>query len=277
MYNPQSGSEFIELQNSSDAPVPLYDPERPLHTWRLGGVSYQFPAGIIIPAQGKLLVTPLAPTAVCTTLGVAPGLQVIGPYPVNLTDDGQLITLEKPGLADGNGQIPYIIVDGVEYDDVPPWPFEPDGTGPALARTVPTAYGNDPATWLAGDGSLETTANGVSSGAGVSLCSFEVFVENGQLQVQWMAAQEENVNGYYLWRSVDGQRASAERITPDLVPVQQLLESRTRYSVADVSGQIGAPYIYWLQAVHTDGTEVDVAFTTPRQTVYQMYLPQIGR
>lgn len=277
MYNPQSGIEFIELQNSSDAPVPLYDPERPLNTWRLGGVIYQFPSGITIPAQGKLLVTPLSPTTVCTTVGVAPGTQVIGPYPVNLADDGQLVALEKPSAPDSTGQVHYIIVDAIEYDDVPPWPFEPDGTGPALARTASTAYGNDPANWLAGDGSLQTAANGANSVAGVGLCSFEVFVENGQLQVHWMTAQEENVSGYYLWRSTDGQRASAERITPDLVPVQQLLESRASYAVADISGQIGTPYFYWLQAVHTDGAEIDVAFTTPRQPVYQVYLPEVGR
>ncbi|MFO1491231.1 MAG: hypothetical protein U1F87_10030 [Kiritimatiellia bacterium] len=40
-------------------------------------------------------------------------------------------------------------VEKVEYDDVAPWPAEADGLGPALERLVDTAYGNDPANWMA--------------------------------------------------------------------------------------------------------------------------------
>lgn len=92
-----------------------------------------------------------------------------------------------------------------------------------------------------------------------------------------MTAQEENVSSYYLWRSTDGQRATAERITPDLVPVQQLVESRTSYAVADVSGQIGTPYIYWLQGGTHRRHRDRRGFYDAAPAVYQVYLPEVGR
>lgn len=136
MYHPQSGDEFIELQNLSDAPVPLYDPAQPFNTWQINGPVYQFPAGVTIPAHGKLLVSAVSPITVCLTQEVATGLQVVGPYGLALSDNGQSLSLAKPSPVTANHRLAYITIDTVEYADLPPWPFEPDGTGPLLQRSA---------------------------------------------------------------------------------------------------------------------------------------------
>ncbi|HXI54350.1 MAG TPA: lamin tail domain-containing protein, partial [Candidatus Saccharimonadales bacterium] len=65
MYHPpdlpgavdDSQNEYVELQNITGSPVALYDPGAPSHTWRLrGGVDYEFPSGLTLPAGGTLLV-----------------------------------------------------------------------------------------------------------------------------------------------------------------------------------------------------------------------------
>ena len=40
-------------------------------------------------------------------------------------------------------------MDEVRYSNTAPWPSAADGIGPSLQRRVETAYGNDPANWVA--------------------------------------------------------------------------------------------------------------------------------
>jgi hypothetical protein len=47
-------------------------------------------------------------------------------------------------------QVPYILVERVKYSDELPWPAAADGFGQVLQRVSVSAYGNDPANWLAG-------------------------------------------------------------------------------------------------------------------------------
>ncbi len=277
MYHPPSGDEFIELQNLSDAPVPLYDPAQPFDTWQLSGAVYQFPAGVTIPAQGKLLISAVSPITVCLSQGVAAGVQVVGPYGLPLADDGQSLSLAKPTRIMPNKRLAYITVDTVEYDDLPPWPFEPDGTGPLLQRRVPDAYGNDPANWQTGQIDNNEEANATT--ANVTLCAFEVRLSSAgdQREVRWVATQAPDVVGYNVWRSADGQRANAELLTPTAVPVPSEREHNAGYRVMDSSGNPTTQYMYWLQAVNADGSTVDIAFTTPSQIIQQTYLPVVGR
>jgi len=278
MYHPQTGDEFVELTNITAAPVSLYDPEQPFNTWLLTGVIYQFPSGITVPPTGKILVTRGSPVALCANNTVPVGVQVVGPYPLDLADDGQTISLGKTSKPDPTGQIVYIDVDTVTYGDRSPWPFEPDGTGPALERITPTAYGNDPINWQMGSLLNEVSANRAATPV-VQLCAFDVFVDevSGRREVQWALTNEENVSGYYIWRSADAQRANAEQITPELVPVANVRTSVTSYTVLDLNGDPTTRYMYWLQAVSPDGATADIAFTTPRQPIHQSYLPLIGR
>ncbi|MBI4327028.1 MAG: lamin tail domain-containing protein, partial [Chloroflexi bacterium] len=53
---PPGGDEFIELKNTSNDAIKLYDPAHPTNTWKLNGAAFSFPTNTQIPAHGLLLV-----------------------------------------------------------------------------------------------------------------------------------------------------------------------------------------------------------------------------
>jgi len=155
--------EFIELFNITGSTVPLYDPLYPTNTWHVrGGVTFDFPTDVSLAADEFLLVVSFDPNTDATSLAgfraaynVSPSVRLYGPYGGKLDNGGEEIHLNKPGapVSAGqinSGQVPYILVDSVKYNDKAPWPVGADGTGLSLQRFSPTGYGNDPTNWLAG-------------------------------------------------------------------------------------------------------------------------------
>jgi hypothetical protein len=160
--NDNVADEFIELRNITGAPVPLYDPAYPTNTWRfLDGVTFVFPQGVVIPANGEFLVVsfdpanaPAALAAFRSKYNIDPGVPVFGPYGGRLDNGGESLELYKPdppqsGSVADAGFVPYILVDRVSYSDVAPWPIAADGGGSSLQRVSPDEYGNDPINWVA--------------------------------------------------------------------------------------------------------------------------------
>jgi hypothetical protein len=154
MYHPLNDTdEFIELYNNSGAAVLLYDSAHPANTWKLaGGLDFVFPAGLSIPAYGYLLVVNTDAVAFRTRYGVPAGVQIIGSYTGLLDNAGDNVKLYKPGDPDPLPpyEVPYYLVDRVEYNNTAPWPTSPNGLGPSLERLSLTAYGNDVVNWYAG-------------------------------------------------------------------------------------------------------------------------------
>ncbi|HUS34933.1 MAG TPA: lamin tail domain-containing protein [Verrucomicrobiae bacterium] len=166
-YNPLSldGSdnredEFIELYNFSSAPVPLYDTNNPANHWRLqNGVSFVFPGGRTIPANGYVLVISFDPAE--DPIGVAnfrarwripANVPIFGPFKGDLNNNGDSLELYKPDPPQlpphpDAGFVPYIRVDKVNYLDNTPWPSTTDGTGFSLQRRNARAFGNEPLNW----------------------------------------------------------------------------------------------------------------------------------
>ena len=67
----------------------------------------------------------------------------IGDFGFGLSGGGELLR-----LFDSNGQL----VDKVEYNDIAPWPTEPDGTGPTLELMHPSLENDMAANWAASNG-----------------------------------------------------------------------------------------------------------------------------
>ena len=67
----------------------------------------------------------------------------IGNFGFGLSGGGELLR-----LFDSNGQL----VDKVEYNDIAPWPTEPDGTGPTLALINPFLENDMSSNWAASNG-----------------------------------------------------------------------------------------------------------------------------
>jgi len=149
MYNPAAGgSEFIELRNITSSPVALYDPANPANTWRFTkGVTFDFPPNLTLSDRGFVVIIPSSvdPDVFRAAYHV-PAETPIFQYTGALDNGGETITLSRPDTPD-NGNVPYIPVDRVTYDDAAPWPTEPDGSGPSLERLSGPTYANDPLLW----------------------------------------------------------------------------------------------------------------------------------
>jgi hypothetical protein len=138
---PVGGDEFIELVNTSAAPVSLLD-------WEFAtGITYVF--GNVTLAPGELLVltnvTPAQFAANPHNATIPAGVKVLGPYAGSLDNTGENVELFRPGE-----NATLYLADRVEYNDVAPWPTLADGTGPSLSKTSSSAYGNDPINWANG-------------------------------------------------------------------------------------------------------------------------------
>jgi hypothetical protein len=170
MYHPADGQEeYLELYNPTASPVALTE-QLPLggtRGWILDdGIRYEFPAATPpLPAGGRILIVGFDPydtnlrEAFETAYGIGnltPGVNLFGPWSGNLSNGGERLSLEKPQDSDDPLNplaVSWVIIDECIYDDFWPWPVEPDGNGPALQRisSAPTASGNDPANWQAGN------------------------------------------------------------------------------------------------------------------------------
>ncbi len=163
MYHPvdnadgsdNSLDEYVELTNISGASVALADATIATNTWRVsGGVDFAFPPGRSLAAGESLLLVNFDPAeasrlaAFRARFAVGAAVAVLGPYSGKLNNDGDDVELKKPTTPLPSG-VPYVLVDKVGYEDALPWPAGADGTGLSLQRRVASAYGNDPANWVA--------------------------------------------------------------------------------------------------------------------------------
>ncbi len=152
-YHPSDSNafEFIELHNTADTSVPLYDVSYPSNTWRLrGAVRFSMPTGVVMAAGETLLVAPTNAAAFTNMYTVPSGTRVLSPYEGMLNNAGERLSLKRPGDPDPvTGDIPWIPVEWVDYDSKAPWPTEPDGGGSSLLRVELLAYANDGVSWAA--------------------------------------------------------------------------------------------------------------------------------
>ncbi len=155
LYWPAAGGdEFVELQNTSTGPVPLFDPIHPAHTWRIDGIGFSFPAGVTLAPGQIILVVPTDPAAFRTKYSVPFSTAIFGPAPGSLRNEGEKITLQKPGTPwqDGGGftVVPWVDMDQVTYSPAAPWPSAAGGpNGISLERLNAHAFGDDVANWRA--------------------------------------------------------------------------------------------------------------------------------
>jgi hypothetical protein len=188
-YHPASGGdEFIELKSITNGVLKLYDPLFPTNTWRLNGVGFDFPQGVEIAPYGLLVLVGIDPATFVSKYNVPSGVQVFGPYPGTLQDNGETLAVQFPDHPDvdtntGAIFIPYVDVDVVRYQDTAPWPASANGFGPSLERLSATAYGNDPINWHASPGA---PSPGTESEAPLQFNS--LVLSGGVLQISFDAA-----------------------------------------------------------------------------------------
>lgn len=251
-YQPAGGSvEFIELQNLTAESVPLFDPQNPTNTWRLAGVDFQFPNGVVIPAGGLLVVSAGDPIWFRQRHGIPLSVPVLGPWAGSLQDLGERIELLRPDAPDLEtnqlGQVrvrvPYLTVDTVRYGPNAPWPAAAAGQGHSLERRLPASSGDDPAQWVASPGAplpgLTADSNRpprVDAGPDQEFPAVTQFPQSVLLEGSGLDDGKPNGGLTYLWAQVGGPgpvviETPDQRTTSVRLPGQGTY--RLRLSVSD--------------------------------------------
>ncbi|MCX7819009.1 MAG: lamin tail domain-containing protein [Kiritimatiellae bacterium] len=154
MYHPITEDdldEFIELHNWSDQPVNVGG-------WRIrGGISFNIPTGIVIPAGGHLVIAADAARLRqrCSWLNTT---NCVGNFAGRLSDRTDTIRLQMPEdliATNAAGQWTtnrvYVMVNEVTYWDGGQWGRWSDGGGSSLELTDPRADNRRPAAWADSD------------------------------------------------------------------------------------------------------------------------------
>jgi hypothetical protein len=104
--------------------------------------------------------------------------------------------------------------------------------------------------------------------------------------VEWSTANEENVQGFHLWRSETDDRSHAVQITSEMIDAQGTFLYGAEYIVIDGPLQSDTQYYYWLQEIETTGKATEFGPATGRtpalpgdepDTHHQIYLPFLNR
>ena len=157
MYHPiteNDDDQFIELHNRSASPVNLGG-------WTLSdGVSYTFPNGTSIAANGYLVVANQRARFLTNYPTVNPAI-VFGAFGGNLSGRGERVALRKPdSLLSTNGNVVAtnffsIVVNEVTYRDGGRWGQWSDGGGSSLELIDPRANNRLAANWADSDESAK--------------------------------------------------------------------------------------------------------------------------
>jgi hypothetical protein len=152
----ESDLEFVEIHNPTSETVDFGN-------WRLrGGVDFDFAAGTTLAPGQTLVVIPFDPSnpanatrlaALRTQYGFEDGVMMVGGYQGQLSNNGERVQLQRPGIPPENDptSIPRLLEDEVIYDDLAPWPADADGRGPSLQRHDLSGWGNAASSWSSGN------------------------------------------------------------------------------------------------------------------------------
>jgi hypothetical protein len=130
-------------------------------------------------------------------------------------------------------------------------------------------------TLVPGENTLTVFA-GVVSTTAIRLERFTTTWEGTTIAVRWTTGAELNTWGFHLYRSADGNRASAVRVTPNIILGRGNGSSGASYSWVDTSVEAGVRYTYWLQEVELNGTIAEYGPSTAFISgvpQYKVYLP----
>ena len=156
----ESDFEFVEIVNVHSSAVALRDLENRNVGWRIqGGIRFDFPAEWVLKPGESLLITPFDPNAERKQLaafrkhwGISHSVKVAGPFRGRLENSGDSILLERPDSqlspeANQAGEIPFALVDFVDYLVSDPWPM-PASANESLQRIENNQFGSEPFNWL---------------------------------------------------------------------------------------------------------------------------------
>ena len=245
--NSFAAGDWVELHNPGGVAVDIsgwtFRDEREDHRYRL-------PEGTVLAAGGFAVICQdsSAMRAAFSSAG-----DCLGSFGFGLSGEG-----ERIALLDSFGRL----VDAVHYDDRPPWPREPDGTGPTLSLRNPGADNDRAESWAAsdGNGTPGTTNRFADREPGVDIADFDATGAAGAILLSWRTRFEIDNRGFEVYRFAEHEeRASRVRSFTDddagLLGRSHSTRSR-QYAWADKAVEPGIKYSYFLAHITTSGKEV---------------------
>ncbi|MBK9711649.1 MAG: DUF11 domain-containing protein [Kouleothrix sp.] len=149
--------------------------------------------------------------------------------------------------------------------------------GTVESEEAPPLWTDDPSTPAIGD----PTDIGVAHPTAIVLVSFTATRENHSVVVRWATGAELNTWGFHLYRSPDGVRAHATRVTPQIILGVGRGQGGASYSWADANVEDAATYSYWLSEIELGGATNEYGpATTPPQPAsgtYRLLVPLMLR
>jgi hypothetical protein len=132
---------------------------------------------------------------------------------------------------------------------------------------------NNPGTSAPGD----PTIIAIDNPTAIALAGFTATRQGDQVLVRWVTTAEINTWGFQLYRSADGKRASALRVTPALIPARGRGQGGASYSWADRDIEDGLTYTYWLVETEISGATNEYGPATanpdPAGMTFRLFLP----
>ena len=228
---------------------------------------------VLAPGERVVLVSNLG--AFDERYGVeANAIAVAGEYTGSLDNGGERVRLRRADTPEVTGHIPYVRIDHVRYNDLEPWPLEPDGGGSSLNRLLPADYGNDVANW--GASSRGGSPGGVNLARDTTppLAPQDLTAEAitiSRIDLSWDAAVEPEtfVDHYILYRDGEELTRTSETawIDTGLLQTQQY-----NYEVSAVNNDgfegarsqpvVAKPRLGLVSAHSVDPSRVVVTFTS---------------
>ncbi|MFV9504440.1 MAG: SdrD B-like domain-containing protein [Oscillochloridaceae bacterium umkhey_bin13] len=144
----------------------------------------------------------------------------------------------------------------------------------------------DPITGLSGISTLSpgdrdlTIWAGLINPTAISLSSFTGEQTSQGVVLRWSTGYELDTLGFHLWRSSDGTRANAVRITPDLIRAQGGTSLGASYQWLDREAGPGGRYSYWLEELDFAGRSTEYGPISPRaqlNATTRIFIPLVRR
>jgi uncharacterized repeat protein (TIGR01451 family) len=145
--------------------------------------------------------------------------------------------------------------------------------GTVTSNELPPVPTDDPTTPQPGDPTATIIPPGQTA---ISLASFTAVRRASGIAVNWVTTAEINTWGFHVYRSADGSRASAVRVTQAIIPGQGRGQGGAAYTWVDTDAQPGLTYSYWLQEVELNGTTHEYGPATAGGSVaaqHSVFLP----
>jgi uncharacterized repeat protein (TIGR01451 family) len=150
--------------------------------------------------------------------------------------------------------------------------------GTVTSAQLPPASTDDPNSAAIGDATKTIIS---ANPTAISLASFTAVRQGDSIVVRWVTTAEINTWGFHLYRSADGKRTSAVRVTPALIPGQGRGQGGASYIWTDTAVDASLTYTYWLVESEISGATNEygpaTASVRPAGMTYRLFLPVSSR